>query len=1264
MFSKAFFLWAQPMIMSGVRTTLREDAAIQMPRRLRPARVYEDFEKAWRSHLASVDLLSDGGKTRKPSLFRVLCHLFVRDIGAAVVLQVVTVTCKFSSVLCLRRLVQIIGDETAGSVDGVQMAFALWASNLAVGLVSPLAAFRLQLALAGLVSCFAQAVLRKGLVLHPAMRESNRRGDLVSMALSDCSRLNEMSSILMQGASAPFMLAVAVALLCSFVGPIVLPSLAVICTSMYGVRQVGKSQGLSFRRKSVAQGRRLAILNEMLQSIRFTKYYTLEDHYEAQMKTVRFEEERFLRCMKLAYALNMPLACTVPVGMSIVVLMLYWSVHGRLPDAADTFAIIAAARSMYYPFYFFGGFLGGVHMFTAACGRLQSLLVLPEVMRTPLALPPDGADVDAAISIKGSSFTWSAKKDEAPALADIGLHLPPGELWAVVGEIGSGKSSLLAAVLGDMGTACAASGAAVHVVGTSRGSVAQEPFIMNASLRSNILFGVESDDQAAYEAALAVTALGPDLKALPARDSTEIGEKGITLSGGQKARVALARVVLAARPGGVVLLDDPLAAVDAHVGRHLFEQCICKALRGTSRLLVTNQLHFLDHPDVARVLVLENGRIVEQGSFRTLLNLSGSRLSRMAGTLGKSAWDSEPDVLDETASKRESLEASQPTVNKVDDASADEALTQKEHKEEGAISAGTLLFYARRMGGCHIVLLCCGCSWAIHLMDVLPDLFLAMWQDDLLTKPSEFYIYIWLPMATLGILVVVIARCAWVRYSLRASRRLHTGLVGRLMRCPTAFFDRTPSGRIMNRLGEDQAIVDWLAPLSLEVLCICFWRVFDVVAVAVFVRPLVAVVIAPFAMLFMCLREVHRRSTRETMRWWMVTKSPVFHTFEETLSGISTICAFCRADYFCSRFEDALCTNLRWSLSKETANNWAQQRLELLASTLVLALALLLVLTPGSASTSMAAVALVFSLTCGESLTHFTSFLVQVEGSFASVERVKEFTEQLEQEPPWRMPLDATLESREWPGPEAGLVLEQVSVRYLPHMPRALNSVSFQLSAREKVGVVGRTGSGKSTVIGALVRMFPLEEGRVLLGGVDISEVGVGLLRRQVTIVPQDPVLFSGELRRNLDPLAQRSDSEIWDVLRRSSLAELIQTLSGGLAASVAEAGSNFSVGERQVLCLVRALLRGTHVLCLDEATANVDPTNDARIQHILEAEVGNSLVLTIAHRLRTVLGSDRILVLDNGRVAQFDTPRELLTKAGIFRDLACDAGITRLEAE
>jgi len=276
-----------------------------------------------------------------------------------------------------------------------------------------------------------------------------------------------------------------------------------------------------------------------------------------------------------------------------------------------------------------------------------------------------------------------------------------------------------------------------------------------------------------------------------------------------------------------------------------------------------------------------------------------------------------------------------------------------------------------------------------------------------------------------------------------------------------------------------------------------------------------------------------------------------------------------------------------------------------------------------------------------------------------------DFLETAEQEPPRQLLEDQRMEAQGWPSRGATLVFEDVCMRYLKHMPLALDGLSATFAPREKVGIVGRTGSGKSSIMGALFRLFGLERGRILLGGVDIATCGLGLLRQRITIVPQDPILFSGELRKNLDPLGTKSDDEVWAALTRCSLAELARS-GGGLASTVAEGGRNFSVGERQTLCLARALLRGSPVLCLDEATANVDPASDQRIQRVLTIEVRDCLVLTIAHRLHTVLRSDRIMVLDKGRLAQLDSPKVLLEVPGIFQDLARQAGVeaAHLEAQ
>jgi ABC-type multidrug transport system fused ATPase/permease subunit len=754
----------------------------------------------------------------------------------------------------------------------------------------------------------------------------------------------------------------------------------------------------------------------------------------------------------------------------------------------------------------------------------------------------------------------------------------------------------------------------------------------------------------AYQEAIEAAALGPDLQVLPAGDQTEIGEKGITLSGGQKARVALARAVVASKPGGLVLLDDPLAAVDAHVGAHMFEKCIVNALAGTTRLLVTNQLHFLRHADVANIVVMADGCIVEQGTFQALEANPESHLSNMLASLG--------GALRKQADQPSATEAAlQPEPKKNNEASG--KLTQAETKREGAVSPATFRFYFRALGGTVVFIGLWFSSWFFHLAELLPDLFLVAWSEDAFQESQSWYLGVWICVCLGGLALGTTARLTWVFRTTAGANTIHRDVLHRLVQCPMSFFDQTPSGRVMNRLGEDQMLVDFTCALHLEVLAISSWQVIDQLGMTIVACPLVAPFVVLYALLFMCIREVHRRSSRETLRWWMVTKSPMFHTFEEILSGVTTIAAFDRLEYFTNRFETALEANLRWLMSKDLGNLWTEQRLTLLGALVVGTLAVQVVLVPSLERPTLAAVALIYVLQLGFSLKTVSYFLVQVEGVFASVERIMEYTKTLPQEPPRQLPDDAGFDESTWHAANCSLEFQEVCVRYMPHLPRALDGVSARLGAMEKVGIVGRTGSGKSTIMGAIFRLLELESGHILLGGVDVSTVGVGLLRRLVTIVPQDPILFSGELRKNLDPLNARTDDKIWSALTRCSLDSFVGGLDGGLAAHIAEGGSNFSVGERQVLCLARALLREAPVLCLDEATANVDPTNDKRIQEILVTEVKGCLVLTIAHRLHTVLHSNRILVLDHGRLAQNDSPKALLATPGLFRDLANQAGIT-----
>mmetsp|Transcript_2532 Transcript_2532/g.7268 ORF Transcript_2532/g.7268 Transcript_2532/m.7268 type:complete len:1279 (+) Transcript_2532:108-3944(+) len=1257
--SKVLFLWVQPMLRAGFWRPLEAEDRPPLPKRLKPADAYANFERLWKEQEKS-------GK--EPTVMRTLLRFFRHDLAIELMLQVGMAVSRISSVLLLRQLVGIImGSPTDDEkTQGIILGVALGLMNAVDGVLNTLAQWRIALMLHTMLGIFGQACFRKGMHLHPGVQEKFRRGDIVNLALSDCNRLLESVTLLTLGASAPLMLLFALSFLIALLGPTVLLTLVVIVLNVIIVRKVGHKQGVSFRGKAVQQGRRLGALNEMLQSVRFMKYYTLEDHYIDEVKTIRQTELGHLRWMKASVSASWPIAATVPISMTAIVLGFQLLLNGELPNPQDTLAVLALCRFMYLPFAFFGGALGGLNILLAVTGRLNGLITQPEMELRPLAAlpaPEAGAEPPLAVIIKNQSFRWGLDPKQPATLRDISMQVPCGQLWAVVGSLGSGKSSLLAAVGG--GITCDGGADAVVVAGASRTLVAQESLVLNATLRDNILFGEAADleDPAVeerYHFAVQAAALEADLDILPAGDLTEIGEKGLTLSGGQKARVSLARAVFATRPGGLVLLDDPLAAVDAHVGAQLFDGCVVDALQGTTRLLVTNQLQYLDHEAVSRVLVLHEGRIQEAGTFAELAAKQGGLFASMLTSVGASRGSRAESPPPRVASKPSRGFTSSPSSVRKTITQSTGKLTVRETKTVGVVTRSAYAFYGEALGGFAYFLCLVVASWSFSASEITPDLFVAFWQDDLFNRSQEEYFAIWLSAGAVAICVNVCSRVCWVFATTKAARRIHQRMFEKVTRCTTAMFDKTPSGQIMARLGEDQMLADWAVALQTEVMFIIAGTVLNQMTLVIVARPLVAPFIALFAVFFFFLREVHRRTNREAIRWYLLTKSSLFQVFEETLAGTLTIHAFGRQSMFEERLEAAMEQNHSWLLARDASNMWVEQRLCLLGSLVVLTLAIQLIFLQGVVNPSVGGVAVIFALNSGTQLRFLVYFLVQVEGAFASVERIMKFTESFELEPPHRLPeIDAPLEAEGWPKTtQGGLTFEKVELRYRENLPLALDGFSAALTAEEKVGIVGRTGSGKSTIIGALMRLYPLEGGRILLGGVDLAMCGLKLVRQKITIVPQDPVLFSGILRGNLDPTSSVSDEDIWEALRRCGLEDVVRSLDGGLSASVSEGGRNFSVGERQVFCLARALLRRTRVLCLDEATANVDPTNDKRIQHVLSEEVRGMLVLTIAHRLHTIINADRILVIEKGRLAQLDTPVASMKEPGLFRDLALQAGI------
>ena len=870
----------------------------------------------------------------------------------------------------------------------------------------------------------------------------------------------------------------------------------------------------------------------------------------------------------------------------------------------------------------------------------------------------------------GGSSKESKAADRLLAVVRLSLRLKPGKIVALVGQVGAGKSSVFAGLLGDMrlvsGSVC------------MRGSVAyvgQRPYIMNCTVKDNILFG-QPFDEAKYLWSLEVCALLPDMKVLPAGDMTEIGERGINLSGGQKARVALARAAYS--NADIFLLDDPLSAVDAHVGQHLFEKCIL-ALQGSGKcvLISTNALHFLRA--VTTVIVLKEGKVVQSGSYSELIEESGPFSDMMAtfdeGRTSAAALTATPSSKENGAMNGHHEDGSKhmnpkeiPKELKISNASANSgssatngSLMTVEDRETGSVDIKAYTSLIRATGGylvvIGIVILFASCE-AIALMS---SWWLTQWSQYGTAKNVWFYYgcYCALNISVLMALFIRELRCRiclWL-----AGKTLFKDLLRSVMYSPLAFFDTTPLGRITNRLSKDVYTVDEQLPQTIRWYFGSMLKVLSTLLYACVVTPMFILGLFPIVMFYYTAQMFYVRTSRELSRLESSSRSPIYALFSETLDGLATIRAFRSESLFVSRISSLLDANQKAFFLNFSANCWLAVRLEMAGTLIVTFTALFAVLGRDSSAQSdesdarrqafsgLAGLAISLALSVTQSLNWSVRMASDLESQMVAVERISSYIN-MTQEAPHHVngdPKDALV----WPH-EGAINFDNVSLRYRPDTPRVLDGVSFQVKPKERVGIVGRTGAGKSSLVVALLRLVELDGGCIFIDGRSISELGLNVLRSAIAVIPQDPVLFSGTLRFNVDPFHVHSDVEVWDGLRRVQLGDSFDSLD----AMIGEGASNLSVGQRQLICIARALLSKSKIIVMDEATAAVDVETDAIIQRAIRIEFCDSTCLTVAHRLNTIMDSDRVLVMDKGAVAEFDAPFELLKKeGGLFAGLVAN---------
>ncbi|XP_041482605.1 multidrug resistance-associated protein 5-like [Lytechinus variegatus] len=850
-------------------------------------------------------------------------------------------------------------------------------------------------------------------------------------------------------------------------------------------------------------------------------------------------------------------------------------------------------------------------------------------------------------------------------LFGINFALEKGKLTGVCGSVGAGKTSLISAILGQMhnmeGDNC---------VNGNFAYAAQEAWIFNATVKNNILFGLPFDEEK-YDMVLHACSLKPDLAILPMGDQTEIGERGINMSGGQKQRISLARALYSDRD--IYLLDDPLSAVDAHVGLHIFTHCISTALKGKTVLFVTHQLQYLKDCDL--VMTMMDGRIVERGHHDELMAVDGVYANLIHTFHSKQEAEDLEDVANPEAdedmpeqeeSMVERRERAQSQLSSRSRASSfvsdvppepeaavpvtDGKLMSSEEKSTASVGWGTYATYIKSMGGYHMGLLVLFCFILMFGSITLNNMYLSFWLnqgngtdpngDIGLNPDAQRYQLIY------GLSLIVIMMfgafksLVFMKVTLKAASHMHDTVFINVFRSPMSFFDTTPTGRILNRFSKDLDEVDVLLPFNLELFLQNVFLVSFALIVICIVFPIFIAIIIPTFIIFVIILRYYRKGIRDLKRIENITRSPWFSHISATVQGLSTIHAYNKTDDFIVRFRTLLDGNALPYMFFRMAARWAGVRLETLVILLAFICHLLVVLYHGEIDSSTAGLAVSYTIQLTGMFQMLVLMASETEARFTSVERIQSYMKNLVAEAP--RVIKNKRPAKKWP--EQGQIeFKDFKMRYREGLPLVLKGVKLVVKPMEKVGIVGRTGSGKSTLGIALFRLVEGASGQIVIDGIDVKEIGLHDLRAKLSIIPQDPVLFIGTVRYNLDPFNDHSDKELWEALERSYMKDRISALESQLEAPVTEGGDNFSVGERQLMCMARALLRGSKILMLDEATAAIDTETDSLIQQTIRQEFKDCTMLTVAHRLNTILDSDKVLVMDDGRVAEFDKPSNLL---------------------